>query len=70
MSDAEFDALALEIDLDRSTARPDMDDWFIDNFTPATGLWVYNHPEPGGLERIYRMLRPGCDTLPIWLVAP
>ena len=57
MSDAEFDHLALSIDLNTSTARPDMDKWWRENFNPSTGMWVLRHPETEGLERIYRMLR-------------
>lgn len=57
MSDSEFDALAASIDLGLTTRRPDMDAWFRANFAPHTGLWVLRHPEPEGLERIYRMLK-------------
>lgn len=57
MTDAEFDELAKSIDVDRSTLHSDLDKWFVANFTPDTGMWVHNHPEPEGLERIYQMLR-------------
>ena len=85
MSDAEFDALAREIDVDRSTANSHLDQWFALNFNPDTGMWVHDHPEPEGLERIYRMLRgpklrpfPSPrqlvlildDPLHIWMVTP
>lgn len=60
MSDAEFDHLALSIDLRTATARPDLDEWWRENFHPSTGMWVLRHPEKDGLERIYRMLRAEC----------
>ena len=56
MSDAEFDHLALSIDLNKSTSRPDLDDWWRDNFNPSTGMWVLRHPESEGLERIYQTM--------------
>lgn len=57
MSDGDFDALSREIDTLRSTARSEMDHWFMEHFSPNTGMWVHQHPEPEGLERIYQMLR-------------
>lgn len=57
MSDAEFDALALEIDTNRSTANSEMDEWFALEFSPHTGVWVRSHPNKIGLELVYRMLR-------------
>ena len=76
MSDAEFDALARSIDVNRSTANSDMDRWFLANFNPDTGIWVRRHPDTGGLERVYRMLRGDMGlrmtetTLQVWMVAP
>lgn len=73
MSDAEFDALALEIDLGRSTANSDMDDWFAANFDPSTAIWVRRHPDIAGLERIYRMLHSLVltrEALRLWVVMP
>ena len=76
MTDAEFDALARSICVDRSTRRSDMDEWFVLNFKPDTGMWVHQHPEHAGLERIYQMLKGDMgipmskDALMIWMVAP
>lgn len=72
VSDAEFDRLARAVDLSKTTARPDLDAWFRENFDPSTGIWVRSHPEPDGLERVYRMLRPRAalaDILIPWMVA-
>lgn len=76
MTDAEFDALACSICVDRSTLRSEMDLWFSLNFNPSTGVWVHQHPDRKGLERIYQMLKGGVhihttkDALMIWMVAP
>lgn len=70
VSDAVFDHTARRINLQRSTSRPDLDEWFGNNFNPSTGMWVHQHPDKAGLERIYQMLRGGTDWLQIWLVAP
>jgi hypothetical protein len=70
MSDAEFDTLAREIDVDRSTANSDMDRWFATEFSPDTGQWVHRHPDKDGLERVYRQLRRGAvNWLHVWMVA-
>lgn len=75
VSDAVFDHTARKVDLERSTSRPDIDEWFRDNFNPSTGVWVRSHPEPEGLERIYRMLRADIgrtitgNALHVWMVA-
>lgn len=52
-----FDRLALSIDVRKSTARPDLDEWFRDNFSPHTGIWVLNHPERDKIESLYQALR-------------
>ena len=62
LTDAEFDALALSIDVRESTSRPDLDEWFRENFNPSTGMWVHNHPETTALESIYRMIRRSEPT--------
>lgn len=55
ISDTEYDRLALEIDVRKSTGNSHMDKWFLDNFDPSTGMWVRNHPNRKGLNRIYKM---------------
>lgn len=57
MTDAEFDRLAREINIDLSTGNQKLDDFFWEHFTPNSGMWVHQHPEPEGLERIYRMMK-------------
>lgn len=53
MSDSEFDQMCLKVDTSIPTARPDLDEWFKDNFEPATGMWIRDHPELTKIEAIY-----------------
>lgn len=57
VSDAEFDKACLEIDLSVATDRPELDEWFKDNFSPYTGQWIHNHPELKKLKDIYKRLK-------------
>lgn len=43
VSDAEYDAMARRSDPTIRTGR--LDDWWRDNFTPDSGMWVLQHPE-------------------------
>ncbi len=54
VSDAEFDRVCKEIDLTKTTNRPDMDEWFIQNFDPSTGMWVGNLPEAEKKKLAYK----------------
>ena len=49
VSDSEYDLLASQVDTNVPTDRPDLDEWFKDNYDEFTGAWVHNHPE---VERI------------------
>ena len=51
LSDAEFDKLASEVDVSIETGR--YDQWFRENFTPCTGMWVHNFPDLCDLENLY-----------------
>jgi hypothetical protein len=53
VSDAEFDDLCSQINLDIDTRRSDLDKWFREHFTPYTGQWIHNHPELHKLKQIY-----------------
>jgi hypothetical protein len=57
VSDSEFDSMARRVDLSIPTARPDLDQWFAENFNPSTGMWVLSHPEMGRLDEIYQSLK-------------
>jgi hypothetical protein len=57
VSDAFFDSESKKVDLTITTTRPDMDAWWIMNFTPHSGMWVRNHPELEKLRSRYMALR-------------
>jgi hypothetical protein len=57
VSDAEFDAACREVDLTVRTARPDLDEWWIDNFDPSTGQWIHSHPELDRARNLYWRLK-------------
>jgi hypothetical protein len=65
VSDAEFDALAKSINPTINTRRPDLDRWFRENFTPATGMWVRTHPDLARIHEItikhFLKRNPGHD---------
>lgn len=54
VADHVFDREALAVDLRLATSRPEMDDWFRKNFDPSTGMWIRNHPDLTGIEKLYR----------------
>ena len=56
ITDHEFDKLAYSINLNIKTRRPDMDKWFIENFEPHTGQWIWSHPEKQKLEFIAKRM--------------
>ena len=53
MSDAEFDALAQQIDLTQDTGNTKLDDFFKRYFNADTGLWIHKHPEKNKLKYLY-----------------
>lgn len=61
MSDAEFDRRAETINPLLTTGHPVMDEFFIDEFSPMTGMWIHKHPELKGIKRIYDMFHRGKD---------
>lgn len=57
VSDAYFDKLCEDVDLEEATDRPDLDKWFKDNFDKSTGMWVRKFPELGRIKQIYYNIR-------------
>jgi hypothetical protein len=53
VSDAEFDDLCSQVNLEINTRRPDLDKWFRSEFNPYTGQWIHNHPELDKIKEIY-----------------
>lgn len=50
ISDHEFDALCLKVDLSVDTGHAKLDAWWRENFDPSTGQWVCRHPHQPRLE--------------------
>lgn len=53
MSDAEWDHAAAQIDRWSGTCHPILDEFFVTEFSPMTAMWIHNHPELGGIKRIF-----------------
>lgn len=56
MSDAEFDAMSLEVKPEVDTGHPVMDQFFRTEFNPSTGMWVRSHPKLDKLRRLYHWI--------------
>lgn len=62
MSDQMFDWMACKIDKHRGTGHLIMDEFFVTQFSPMTGMWIHQHPEIAGIERIFtRYYSKLCD---------
>lgn len=57
MSDHDFDQLALLIDTSVKTGNRKMDNFFKKHFATDTGMWIHNHPQKNGLQKVYNMLK-------------
>ena len=53
ISDHEFDDKAKKINLSTNTDRPDLDNWFRNNFRPDTGMWIHSYPELDKIKNLY-----------------
>ncbi len=53
VDDYRFDAEACKVDLSINTNRPDLDEWFRENFDPCTGYWIHNHPEKNKIHNLF-----------------
>lgn len=53
MSDAEFDALCLEVKPNMKTGNVKMDRFFKNHFDPSTGQWIRKHPQITRIQQIY-----------------
>lgn len=54
VSDEKYDFLASTVNLTNTTKRPDLDEWFINNYSPDTSIWVWNRPEINQLHYILK----------------
>lgn len=53
MPDFEWDLLAQQINPKLGTCHPVIDEFFAAQFSPMTGMWIHNHPDLGGIKRLY-----------------
>lgn len=53
MSDAEFDKMCLQVNLNVDTGNKKMDSYFKKNFDPSTGQWIRKHPELDKIADLY-----------------
>lgn len=54
MSDHDFDRIAQTIDRSVATGHAVLDRFFAEEFSAMTGMWIRDHPEIAGIEKIYR----------------
>jgi hypothetical protein len=57
MSDAEYDKLSQSIDPDVETGAPNLDFFFMDQFSAHTGQWIHDHPELEKVKALYHRLK-------------
>ena len=53
MTDAEFDAECLKVDVTIKTPRPDLDKWWGSQFQTCTGQWIHSYPEQDRISELY-----------------
>ena len=56
VSDHEFDAECYKVNLTLHTGKPQWDRWWRKHFVPCTGMWINDHPDREGIERLYRVV--------------
>ena len=65
VSDSEFDWAAQAIRPSISTGHPLLDEFFLTEFSPMTGLWIHKHPELGKIRGLYEHYVRVVDP-PVW----
>lgn len=54
IDDAEFDALARQINPAIKTGHKKLDRFFAKEFNPSTGSWIWRHPELAAVDAVLR----------------
>lgn len=57
VSDATFDQECLRVRPEMATGNATLDQFFREEFSPSTGMWVHMHPGKNKLRRIVRLKR-------------
>lgn len=60
MSDSDWDRLAQFINPKLGTGHPLVDEFFVTQFSPMTGMWIHHHPELGRIKEIYEKHHAGA----------
>ena len=58
-SDAIFDWLCGQIDRKMTTGHPLLDEFFLVEFSPMTGMWIHQHPELDKIRKIFEVYYDG-----------
>jgi len=53
ISDGDYDALSLKVDVKRKTGNAGLDRFWRQEFTASTGMWIRKHPHLERIEQIY-----------------
>lgn len=56
IKDEEYDRLAREVDYTSPTDNPTLDKFYLNEYTPDSGMWVRKHPELDKLECLYKRI--------------
>lgn len=65
LDDLTFDAAANRIRPQLTTGHPLLDEFFLTEFSPMTGLWIHRHPELDKVRACYEHYVRVCDP-PVW----
>ena len=65
VSDADFDYRAQQIRPRMATGHPLLDEFFLAEFSPMTGMWIHHHPELAKIRDIYDHYVRVVDP-PVW----
>lgn len=60
LSDAAWDEMAQGVDKFLTTGHPLLDEFFLVEFSPMTGLWIHRHPE---LDKVRHLFETFGDVL-------
>lgn len=53
VSDAVWDQLAQRVRPKVGTCHPLIDEFFVTQFSPMTGMWIHNHPELPKIKKLF-----------------
>jgi hypothetical protein len=63
VDDYDFDRLATAINKRQGTCHPVLDEFFLTQFSPMTGMWIHNHPDLAGIKRTFDRYWAACGNM-------